>query len=76
MGSYLVRDAHLLTLDGNGSGLETGDILIEGRRIAAVGPSVAAEGAEVIDGRPRGGSHPSSDDAYRSGRASAISAMP
>src|SRR3954466_14038717 len=51
MGSYLVREAHLLTLDGGGSGLETGDILIEGRHIADIGRSVSAEGAEVIDGR-------------------------
>jgi 5-methylthioadenosine/S-adenosylhomocysteine deaminase len=51
MGSYLVREAHLLTLDGSGSGLETGDILIEGRHIADIGRSVPADGADVIDGR-------------------------
>jgi 5-methylthioadenosine/S-adenosylhomocysteine deaminase len=51
MGSYVVRDAHLLTLDGAESGLETGDVLIEGRRIADVGRSLPAGGAESIDGR-------------------------
>jgi cytosine/adenosine deaminase-related metal-dependent hydrolase len=51
MGSFLVRGAHLLTLDGTGSGLETGDILIDGPSIADIGPALAADGAEVIDGR-------------------------
>ena len=51
MGSYLVRDAHLLTLDRADAGLETGDILIEGRHIADIGRSLPAGGAESIDGR-------------------------
>jgi cytosine/adenosine deaminase-related metal-dependent hydrolase len=51
MGSYLVRDAHLLRLDGADAGVETGDILIEGRHIADIGRSLPAGGAESIDGR-------------------------
>jgi 5-methylthioadenosine/S-adenosylhomocysteine deaminase len=50
MGSFLVRGAHLLTLDGDDRGLHTGDLLIDGDRIAGIGPSLPAGGAEVIDG--------------------------
>lgn len=52
MGSYLVRGAHLLTMDGDNV-LETGDVLIEGSHIADVAPHIDAPGAEVIDGRGR-----------------------
>ena len=52
MTSYLIRDAYLLTMDGEASGtLETGDVAIDGDRIAAVGPGLDGAGAEVIDGR-------------------------
>ena len=51
MSSYLVRDAHLLTMDGEGA-LERGDILIVDDRIAEVAPHIdAPAGAELIDGR-------------------------
>lgn len=47
--STLIRNATLLTMEGEAP--FTGDILIEGDRIAALGSSLAApEGAEVIDG--------------------------
>jgi cytosine/adenosine deaminase-related metal-dependent hydrolase len=49
--SFLIRGAHLLLLDGTGSGLETGDVLIDGQYIADIAPGLAGEGAEVIDGR-------------------------
>jgi 5-methylthioadenosine/S-adenosylhomocysteine deaminase len=51
MSAYLVRDAYLLTMDGDDTGLRVGDVRIEGERIAGVGPGLEADGAEVIDGR-------------------------
>ncbi len=51
MGSYLVREAYLLCLDGDDDGLRRGDVLIEGDRIAAVGAGLQANGAEQLDGR-------------------------
>ena len=53
MTRHLIRDAYLLTMDGDvpGSTLETGDVLIDGDRIAGVGRGLDAPGAEVIDGR-------------------------
>src|SRR3954468_10720193 len=51
MSAYLVRDAYLLTMDGDDTALRVGDLHIEGERIAAVGPGLEADGAEVIDGR-------------------------
>ena len=52
MTSYLIRDAHLLAMDGEALGtLETGDVAIEGDRIAGVGRGLDGAGAEVIDGR-------------------------
>jgi cytosine/adenosine deaminase-related metal-dependent hydrolase len=48
--SYLIRGAHLLTMDGD-SALDRGDVLIEDGRIADVAPSITAGGAEAIDGR-------------------------
>lgn len=51
MASYLIRDAHLLTMDEETEGLVRGDLLIEDGRIADVAPSISAPGAEAIDGR-------------------------
>ena len=52
MTSYLIRDAYLLAMDGEGLGtLETGDVAIEGDRIAGVGRGLDGVDAEVIDGR-------------------------
>lgn len=52
MTSHLIRDAFLLTMDGDGPAtLETGDVAIDGDRIAGVGRGLDARGAEVIDGR-------------------------
>jgi cytosine/adenosine deaminase-related metal-dependent hydrolase len=39
--SYLIRGAHLLTMDGD-SALDRGDVLIEDGRIADVAPSITA----------------------------------
>src|SRR3954449_3296493 len=51
MSGYLIRDAYLLTMDGDDAGLLGGDLHIDGERIAGVAPGLEAEGAEVIDGR-------------------------
>ena len=47
----LVKSATVLTMDAALGNLRPGDILIEGERIAAVGPRITAE-AEVVDGAP------------------------
>ena len=51
MASYLIRDAHLLTMDEDTESLVRGDLLIEDGVIADVAPSITARGAEAIDGR-------------------------
>jgi 5-methylthioadenosine/S-adenosylhomocysteine deaminase len=52
MTDYLIRDAFLLTMDGDAPAtLATGDVRIEGDRIAGVGRDLDASGAEVLDGR-------------------------
>jgi 5-methylthioadenosine/S-adenosylhomocysteine deaminase len=53
--SLLIRNATILAMDGaHGSAPFTGDILVEGDRIAAIGPNVPApDGAQVIDGTDR-----------------------
>ncbi len=45
----LVRGGIVLTMDQSLGELPKADVLVEGDRIAAVGPNLAAEGAEVID---------------------------
>lgn len=49
MGSYLIRGAHLLTLDGNNGDLVVGDVRIENQHISDIGSGLASDGAEVID---------------------------
>jgi cytosine/adenosine deaminase-related metal-dependent hydrolase len=44
----LIRGADLLTMDERYKGLPRGDVLIEGDKIAAVGPDLAAAGAQVV----------------------------
>ena len=46
----LIRDACAITMDSTLGTLERADILIEGERIRAVAPDIAAEDCEVIDG--------------------------
>ena len=53
MAGTLIRGAHLLTMDDTLGSLTSGDLLIEGGTIAAVGTGLDANGAEVIDGRNR-----------------------
>src|ERR1700691_5011703 len=53
--SLLIRNATILAMDGaHGSAPFTGDILVQGDRIAAVGQNVPApDGVQVIDGTHR-----------------------
>ena len=45
----LIRNATVITVDPRLGDINRGDILIEGSKIAAVGPNLEAGGAEVID---------------------------
>jgi dihydropyrimidinase len=49
MARLLIRGGLLVAADGS----QRGDILVEGERITAVGPDLAADGAEVIDASGR-----------------------
>jgi cytosine/adenosine deaminase-related metal-dependent hydrolase len=46
----LIRGGTVLSMDRSLGDLAPGDVLIEGNRIAAIGPGLAVDGAEVIDG--------------------------
>jgi cytosine/adenosine deaminase-related metal-dependent hydrolase len=45
----LVRGGTIVSLDPQVGNLVSGDVLIEGRTIAAIGPNLSAAGAQVID---------------------------
>src|SRR5262249_46082356 len=47
----LIRGGYVLTMDDGLDDLPTGDVLVEGDRIAAVAPHVAVDDAHVIDAR-------------------------
>ncbi len=49
MARTLIRNATVITVDPKLGDLHRGDILIDGAKIAAVGPNLKADGAEVID---------------------------
>ena len=49
MARTLIRNATVITVDPKLGDINRGDILIEGSKIAAVGPDLEAGGAEVID---------------------------
>ena len=53
MAKKLIKGATIVSMDEKIGDLAQGDILIDGERIAAVGPSLAAGDSEVIDGRGR-----------------------
>jgi 5-methylthioadenosine/S-adenosylhomocysteine deaminase len=48
--TLLIKDATVITVNAKNHTFE-GDVLIEGSRIASLGPSLSARGAEVIDAR-------------------------
>lgn len=45
----LLKGGHLITMDPDVGDFPTADVLIEGDTIAAVGPDLEADGAEIID---------------------------
>jgi len=47
----LIQNATVITMDRNQGDLRPGDVLIEGDRIADVGPRIPAGDAEIFDGR-------------------------
>jgi cytosine/adenosine deaminase-related metal-dependent hydrolase len=49
----LIKGASIVTMDDKLGDFATGDILVENDRIAAVGPALAADGADVLDGSGR-----------------------
>ena len=52
--SILIKDATVIAMDGEqGAEARRADILVEGDRIAAVGPRLEVAGAQVIDARRR-----------------------
>lgn len=48
-GRILLKGGTVLSMDRAVGDFRVGDVLIEGERIAAVGPNLAADGAQVID---------------------------
>ena len=53
MPAMLFKGATIITMDDQLGDFVQADLLIEGSRIAAVGPDLAAEGAERVDARGR-----------------------
>ena len=51
MARTLIRSATVLTMDDRLGDLCGGDVLVDGDRIAAVGRDIAADDAEIVDGR-------------------------
>ena len=51
MARTLIRNAVVVTMDPALGCIERGDILIDGEKIAAVGPDIGAPDAQVVDGR-------------------------
>ena len=51
MRKLLIQNATVITMDRNQGDLRPGDVLIEGDRIADVGPRIPAGDAEIFDGR-------------------------
>ena len=48
-GRTLLKGGTVVTMDPKVPNLPTGDVLVEGGRISAVGPNLSADGAETID---------------------------
>jgi 5-methylthioadenosine/S-adenosylhomocysteine deaminase len=50
---YLIRGGAVMSMDPNVGDFAQADVLVEGRKIVAVGPNLQARGASVIDARGR-----------------------
>lgn len=46
---YVIRGGHVMSMDPSVGDFATGDVLVEGKKIVAVGPNLHAAGAGVID---------------------------
>jgi 5-methylthioadenosine/S-adenosylhomocysteine deaminase len=51
MDRTLIKNASIMTVDPRLGDIAEGDILVEGERLAAVGGTLQADGAKVIDAR-------------------------
>jgi cytosine/adenosine deaminase-related metal-dependent hydrolase len=49
MADHVIRGAAIVSVDPEVGNLSRGDILVKGDRIAAIGPDLAVEDAEVIE---------------------------
>ena len=52
-GRVLIKGGWLITMDRDLGDLPRADVLIDGRKIVAVGPGLGVEDAEIIDGSDR-----------------------
>ena len=50
---YLIRGGSIMSMDPQVGNLVRGDVLVDGKRILAIGPNLSAGGADVIDARGR-----------------------
>ncbi len=50
---YLIRGGHVMSMDPAVGDFARADVLVEGKKILAVGPNLQARGAAVIDARGR-----------------------
>ena len=50
---YVIRGGAVMSMDPRVGNFATGDVLVEGKKIVAVGPNLHAGGAAVIDARGR-----------------------
>jgi 5-methylthioadenosine/S-adenosylhomocysteine deaminase len=50
---YVIRGGHVMSMDPRVGDFVEADVLVEGKKIAAVGPNLRASGAGVIDARGR-----------------------
>jgi 5-methylthioadenosine/S-adenosylhomocysteine deaminase len=50
---YVIRDGHVMSMDSKVGDIVRGDVLVEGKRIVAVGRNLSAGGAAEIDARGR-----------------------
>jgi len=48
---YLIKGGAVMTVEPTAPDLPRGDVLVEGKKILAIGPSLSAGGADVIDAR-------------------------
>ena len=51
MRRLLIQNATVITMDPQSGDLWPGDILIEGKQVAAIGPRINPADAEIFDGR-------------------------